>query len=131
MLFQILKDSVVLFLLIYALISLAEKLCIYIAHIIDFPDERLPKFYVIDASKIQAEKLECLLRKELSSCNDSVYVLTNETNSEATAIIEKLSYNYVSLFPIRKEELQTIITAQEEPDVSLKAESSADLSQGK
>ncbi len=131
MLFQILKDSVILFLLIYALINLAEKLCRYIASITDFPDECLPKFYVMDTSKTPAEKLEYLLRKELSTCHDAIYVITSEANTEAKAIVEKMACDYVTLFPIRKEELQTIITAQEVPDVSLKAESSADLSQGK
>lgn len=131
MLFQILKDSVILFLLIYALITLAEKLCRYIARITDFHDESLPKFYVVDASETPVDKLECLLRKELSSCCDAVYVITNEANEEAKTIIDNLACDYVTLFPIRKEDLQAIITVQELPDVSLKVESTADLTQDK
>ncbi len=87
MLFSILKDSFILFLLIYALLSLAEKLSMGLEHLFEKPQTKLLAYQIIDIRNIPTDRLEMPLKSTLKASGGNVLLLTGTLSAEAEHIV--------------------------------------------
>jgi len=126
MLLTIVKDSIMLFLLIYALLSLTEKLVLLLKRFYLESPCSARKFHVIDISHIQTGQIEYTLRKELTDCKNPVFLIIGNISSETEAIIARLQRKYNCLHPISRSELLDIIASPIALDAFLEAVPVAD-----
>ena len=126
MFLAILKDSSIIFLIIYAIYSLAEKLCKFLeAQLVVSPPARTGKFTVIDITLFSIDQLECILRRELSIIREPLILSSEKTEPEAEFIIKRLQRHHPELYYIPRSELTDFIFPPKERDASLKAEQGA------
>ncbi len=131
MFFSFIKDFILLFLLVYALITLAEQLCRMFERLCRQPSVITRKFYVIDISEIDCTALECFLRKELSNCRCKVLLTAKKQNSESNFIISRLRRQYPETYFVTKKELKKMLNCQAKTDVFSKVAQEADPGQDK
>ncbi|MBR7164170.1 MAG: hypothetical protein IKD21_04280 [Clostridia bacterium] len=113
MLLTIIKDSFIIFLLVYALLDIAEKLCLYLSRFTVSPTEHVRKYYVIDISNTQADQLEYALRKALTGCKDNILLITENNPPETDAIIANLRREFAGLYPVTRSEFQHITSTMD------------------
>ncbi len=111
MFLSILKDSVMLFLLIYAVFNLTEQLIHFFMRYPGKQNGQLRKFHVIDASNVLPEQLEYSLRCEMSNCKDAVFLLMDFPDPESDAITHALCKEFSGLHPITRGEFLKIISS--------------------
>lgn len=131
MFFYLLRDFIFLFLLMYALITLAEKLCNLFSRLCKEQAVIAKKIYIIDISEVSHAALECFLRKELSTCRCTVFLTSEKKCDEADFIITRLQKQYPETYFLTKKELKKMLNNQLKTGVFSKPAQAADPDQGK
>ncbi|MBR6729184.1 MAG: hypothetical protein IKL80_03390, partial [Clostridia bacterium] len=128
MFISIIKDSIILFLLLYALVSLADQFVRFLSlHLI--PQKTQPQgFYLLDLAGIPSESLEQTLRTFISEKKDRILLITDENNEERTDIIELLCKEFKYVTPLSRKELAMFFTTQTALDTSVKTKQEEDPS---
>ncbi len=113
MFLSILKDSIIIFLLVYALLQLAEQLIGVLVRQFQSPEDFPFRYYVLDVSQVSCEKLEYIIRSEMTGRKKHTFLITEFPDSESNSIISKLCYEYDTLYPVTRNEFQRIISSPE------------------
>ncbi len=125
MFLSILKDSIIIFLLVFALLQLAEQVIGFLIHLIQNPEIKPYQFMVLDVSQISHEKLEYIIRNEIPKVNYHIFLISEFSDDESNHIISKLCYEYDYLYPVTRAEFLCIFNSPEAPAAyvgALKAE---------
>ncbi len=131
MLFLIIKDSIILFFLVYALLELAEDLLNFLKKLLPRHSAHPRKFYTIDLENVKAEKLEGLLRQSTHVWLDPVFLIAENLTPEATALLHKFQRSHAALYLVTRKEMQKIISSQEALDAFLESGPTASPAQSK
>ncbi len=91
MLFSILKDSFILFLLIYALLTLAEKFSKFLEGVFEKRPKKLLTYRIVDIRDVPATELEIPLKSALNAAEDYVLLLAENLSVEAEHIVNSLT----------------------------------------
>lgn len=113
MLFSILKDSFILFLLIYALLSLAEKLSKGLEHLFEKPQTKLLAYQIIDIRDIPAERLEIPLKNALKASEKHILLLTGSMSTEVEHIVLSLIQGANNIQIANSDQLEKIMHSPE------------------
>ena len=120
MLMSVIKDSIVLFLLLYALVSLAEQLVRFLSVCLT-PKCSLPQgFYVLDVTGIPPEGLELTLRSYIAKNKGKILLLTDKSNRESADIITLLCNEFEHVTLLSRQQLAEQLTTQTALDTSAK-----------
>ncbi len=122
---SIIRDSVILFLLIYAVIDLTSHLVLLIMRSFGTRRSTMSFFSVADASRLTADMAEYALRTALLSRDEPLVVLTDGLPDDVLNILLVLSRRHEQLHPCSKAELVTYLTAKTVQDAALKNEETA------
>ena len=116
LLLSVLKDSVILFLLVF-----------FILHIMDILLHNVSKgqigkhnFFVVNALDLSAGELEKSIRSVLKKYNARLVVVTNKDDPEANAVLDLLCRDFDQIYPILPEDLSSFITSETTKNTVLK-----------
>ena len=90
MLFSILKDSFILFLLVYALLSLAENFSRFLEQKLKPRIKPLPAYHIIDIRNILPDELEIPLKNALKTAETPLFLLADNLHPEAEKIVSAM-----------------------------------------
>ncbi len=125
MFISVLKDTIIIFLLIFAVLQLAEKLVLILSSRWEKTELNTRNFYVLDLTQIPYQHLECFIRSKLPSCQGLTYLITDFSEEKSNEILAKLCNQYTHLCPLTRSELLRLLGEKAVPDVSLQGESRA------
>jgi len=116
MFISIIKDSIILFLLMYALIDL----CRHFTHLLSkwlYVEPPQHGIYLWDATCRSVCSLECSLRSIAAKQSSPVYVIFNIEETEKYEILIRLYQEYDNIIPVTREECLNFITSGIYPTV--------------
>ncbi len=116
MLLSVLKDSVILFLIVFFLLHLIELLLDHISQ----AQAGNRHFFVINALGLSAGELEKLIRTTLKKYNTRLIVVTSKNDLETNAILDLLCRDYEQIYPVLPEDLSSLITGETSQNTVLK-----------
>ena len=113
----IIKDSIILFLLMYAIIDLCHRFVCFLAKRLTL--ESTPwELHFYDATRHALCGLECSLRLVASKQKEPVWVIFNIEETEKYEILSRLCQDYENIILITQEECVEMITAGTNSSVS-------------
>ena len=130
MVFKIIKDSLVLFLLVYALLDIIQSLVRHLAQFL-LKNSESKCFHLVDLTNQSTIQMECSLRFVATKYKEPIIVLIKETDEEQNKVLKKLCLDFENLHPISRSEFIKYFSNETSPVVFLKNESKADLNPGK
>ena len=131
MLSLIIKDSVILFLLVYAMLELAEACLKLIKKSLFRPTVWAKNFHVIDLSGFPVDRLEGCVRQSVHSSTDPVFLITENNTPETEVILSKLKQEFSAFYPVSRGEFQQITSSRGALDAFLKTGLKEDLNPDK
>ncbi len=131
MLLLILKDAVLLFLLLFAILHLFEHFHQFLNRIL-IHKGTVPKIYhILDITDVPADTLEYNIRQFIKEHPESVFLIQNAKNPESELILKQLKREFPALYTVSRSDLPGMISSPAEPDVSSETEPEEDPVQGK
>lgn len=116
---SIIRDSLALFLLIYAVIDLGHRIILFALHAICKSSKDKNMFFVIDATQMTSDTLEYHVRSALLRFEEPIIVLGDTLSDEASAILDTLGNEHDALHMFTKSELAMWLTYGTSPAVFL------------
>jgi len=115
MFLTIVKDSIVLFLLVYSLIQLAEKCLSYLVQKVKCSKHDAKEFYILNIINIPANCLEDQIRSIIHRKQGRILLLTSESvDAESATILKLLCKEFSQIVPVPCSSLATYITNEAE-----------------
>lgn len=121
MFLSILKDSVILFLLIYAVLQLAESLLQFLLRRLSVKKSEKRIFYVLNTLGMTPDRLEGLVRSCAAAKQEEILLITNGKDKETAALVALLCKEFEQLTPISPETLPAFFTEETALDISAEA----------
>ena len=118
----ILKDSVILFLLVYAILTLAEQFVRFLMRFLEKEPGCSHGLHVFDITEIDKTQLEGSIRRYVRSCRETIYLLTETDDTETNAIVQNLCREFDVLFAVNRSDFFEIIDSPKVRDAFLTAE---------
>lgn len=122
MMLSIIQDSIIIFLLIYAVLQLAEHLIRFLVQCFKDPACSSCKYHVIDVSETIQTQLEYTIRSEMMDCKTHTFLITEYPDKESNLIIAKMCNEYDFLYPVTRSEFLRIVNSPEALDAFLSIE---------
>ncbi len=113
MLFSILKDSIVIFLLVYALLTLAEKFSKYLEKSLNKHPTKLLSYRIVDIRGVPSDRLEIPLKSALKASGEQILLLTGNLSAEAEHIVFSLIQSSENIHITSGEQLEKILQSPE------------------
>ncbi|MBQ4518829.1 MAG: hypothetical protein II997_09655 [Clostridia bacterium] len=117
MFIAIIKDSIILFLLIYAIIDLCQHFVHFLSKWLAV-ESPIWELHFWDATQHPLCGLECALRIAASKQKEPVWVIYNSTETEKYEILTRLCRDYENITLITREECLQMITDETDQVVS-------------
>ncbi len=127
----ILKDSIILFLLIYAILTLAEQFLRFLMRFLEQRSDYARSFHVLDISGTHTTQLEHIIRSFVGTCKETVFLVTETSDPETNAIVHNLCREFDVLFAVSRAEFLRITGSLTALDAFLKDEQGAIPSKNK
>ena len=126
---KIIKDSIILFLLIYALMDICRHITACLIKQLHNP---LPRkgFYVLDLSEEHPCRIEYHIRCAAEKY-ENIYLITDESPAESQAMVEKLSQSLSNINLVTRFGLMQMIANETERDAFSAYESAKNHIQSK
>lgn len=122
MILSILQDSVILFLLIYAVIDLGHRLFLFAMRHLERQTDRTAVYFVADSTHLTADTAEYAIRSALLHTDFPMIVLSETPSDELRGIFHTLSREYEQLHICTKDEFIHRLTTGTVRNVFLKIE---------
>ncbi len=123
----VLKDACILFLLIYAILHIAQLGFIALCRQVFQKETNKAFFHVLDLSHENPEHIDCLIYSHLSSLKEPCYIITDKKENKMYSLLLR---KYPALHLTSREEFSALFT-ETDSDISLKNESAVSLSNSK
>lgn len=116
---SIIRDSLTLFLLIYAVIDLGYRIILFVMQAVCKTSDAKDMFCVVDATQMPPESLEYRVRSALMRLEEPIVVLCDALPDESAVILRTLCSEHDALYALGKKELAEWLTSGTSPDVFL------------
>ncbi|MBE7048505.1 MAG: hypothetical protein E7393_03945 [Ruminococcaceae bacterium] len=103
MLFLILRDAIVLFLLIYALLDLAHHFLRFLSHMLTETEPKVEGTYILNIDNIPIERTENIIRSAMMQ-GKTLLLLTSAVESETVSIAKQISRKFPYVHIVTREE---------------------------
>ncbi|MBE7022140.1 MAG: hypothetical protein E7414_02850 [Ruminococcaceae bacterium] len=120
MVVSIIKDSLIIFLLVYAVLQLAESFLQFLLRHLSAAKTEKRFFYVLNALGTTPDCLEGLVRSTARR-QEEIFLVSDEQDEETKALVAILCKEFEHLTPISPEALQLLLTEETALGTSLKA----------
>ncbi len=130
MVFKIIKDSLVLFLLVYALFDIIQHLVRYLTRCF-LKDAEANCFHLVDLTNQSTIQMECNLRLAATKYKEPIILLIKETDKEQWTVLKKLCNDFENLYPVSHAEYIKYLSSETSPVVFSKNESEVTLTPDK